>query len=245
MLRPAVAALLLAAAAGAWAGRDAPEQPALAASERWVAPEELFAAAERELAQALRPRGARLEISPPLGGVRGVVVAAGPVDLVARSLTGDTTWSARMSVWVDVRQGGVTRRSVLVPVQVKAWQAGWIALRDLPAGSRLTAEQLRQGDVDVAAGGQAAWQGDLEGQQLRAPVVAGGYLAAQQVVQPPAVSRGERVELLHRMGAVEVLATANALQDADVGQRVQVRLDAAQGAVMARVVAPGRVELVR
>jgi flagella basal body P-ring formation protein FlgA len=97
----------------------------------------------------------------------------------------------------------------------------------------------------VAAGGQAAWQGEPEGQLLRGTVVAGGYLGAQQVVQPPAVSRGEQVELLHRIGAVEVLATASALQDASVGQRVQVRVGAAHGAVMARVVAPGRVELVQ
>jgi flagella basal body P-ring formation protein FlgA len=44
---------------------------------------------------------------------------------------------------------------------------------------------------------------------------------------------------------VEVLAGANALQDGGVGQHVQVRVDASQGAVLARVVAPGRVELMK
>jgi flagella basal body P-ring formation protein FlgA len=53
------------------------------------------------------------------------------------------------------------------------------------------------------------------------------------------------VELLHRIGAVEVLAGASALQDGGVGQHVQVRVDAAQGPVLAKVLAPGRVELLK
>jgi len=245
-------AALLALLPGAAAADHAPHgnaapgtAPALAASEQWVAPAELFAAAEQALKPMLEARGARVVLTMPRDAVRGVVVDAGRVDLAARALPGDFVWASRLAVWVDIRQGGTTRRSVLVPVHVQAWQAGWVAIRDLPAGTRLSQTLLQHGDVDVADGGQPAWQGEPEGQWLRAPVMAGRYLGASQVTPPQAVARGERVELVHRMGVVEVLAAASALQDGEIGQHVQVRVDASQGPVMARVVAPGRVELQR
>ncbi|HEV8690099.1 MAG TPA: flagellar basal body P-ring formation chaperone FlgA [Ideonella sp.] len=242
------------AAAGAWAHGEGPlaspsnplpAPPPMGASERWVGPTELFAAAERALAATLRTRAARIELAMPRDGLHGVVVDAGAIELVARPLASEWAWSPRMAVWVDVRQGGVVRRSVLVPVQVHAWQKGWIAERDLAAGAKLSADLLRADEVDVAAGGQAAWQGEPEGRVLRATVLAGRYLGAQQVTAPRAVTRGERVELVHQLGAVQVLAAANALQDGDQGQHIQVRVDGAQGAVLARVIEPGRVELLK
>ena len=150
-----------------------------------------------------------------------------------------------MTVWVDVRQGSQVRRSVLVPVQVRAWQQAWVAERDLVAGARLSADLLRTDEVDVAAGGQAAWRGEPEGRVLRAGVLAGRYLGQHQVSAPHAVTRGERVELLNQLGAVQVLAAASALQDGDQGQHIQVRVDGAQGAVLARVIETGRVELLK
>ena len=56
--------------------RDEPASgaPALAANERWVAPAEFLAAAERTLKPALQARGARVELSLPRDAVRGMVV---------------------------------------------------------------------------------------------------------------------------------------------------------------------------
>jgi flagella basal body P-ring formation protein FlgA len=224
---------------------DPAAPPALATSEQWISPAELFAAAERALASVLRPLAERVDLSMPRDGLRGVVVDAGPVELVARPLPADGLRSSRQTVWVDVRQGGTSRRSVLVPVQVHAWQNAWVAQRDMAAGTRLSVDLLRKDEVDVAAGGQAAWHGEPEGQVLRSPVLAGRYLGAQQVAVPRAVTRGERVELLHRLGAVQVMSSASALQDGDTGQHIQVRPDSSQGAVLARVIEPGRVELLK
>lgn len=228
-----------------WDAPAAPATPTLSAGERWISPAELFAAAGRALSLVLGQRADRVVLSSPRDGAHGLVVDAGPTELVARPLAADTSWSRRVSVWVDVRQAGVTRRSVLVPVQVQAWQHGWVAQRDMVAGTRLTVDQLREDEVDVAAGGQSAWRGLPDGQVLRVPVLAGHYLGQQQVMVPRAVSRGDRVELIHRLGAVQVLASASALQDGDTGQHIQVRPDSSQAAVLARVVEPGRVELLK
>jgi flagella basal body P-ring formation protein FlgA len=245
-----LAVLMVSAAASATPGPqgvavpgDAP--PLLASNEQWVSPADLFSAAEQALKPVLLARAARVELTMPHDGPRGLVVNTGATELVARPPSTDMAWSARMVVWVDVRQGGTAIRSMLVPVQVHAWQSGWVAVRDLPAGTRLSQTWLQPGEVDVAAGGQPAWQGEPEGQWLRSPVLAGRYLGASQVAAPHAVARGERVELVHKLGAIEVLASASALQDAEIGQHVQVRVEASQGPVLARVTAPGRVELMK
>jgi len=219
--------------------------PPLAPGEQWVSPDMLFDAA----AQAVRQRAGqgpatRLELAMPQEGIRGLVVAGGALQLVAKSLPAERPWSPRLSVWVDVMQKGELRRSVLVPLLVKAWQRGWVARRDLPAGTVLNADQLREDEVDVAAGGSIP-QVEPAGRVLRSMLLAGRYVGALKTVQAKAVQRGDRVELLHRMGAVEVLASAEALQDGEPGEHVQVRLQAAGGAVLARVMSAGKVELIK
>jgi flagella basal body P-ring formation protein FlgA len=59
----------------------------------------------------------------------------------------------------------------------------------------------------------------------------------------PVVARGEWVTLLARHGGIELESPAEALQDGRVGQPVRVRPTGASGSIVARVVAPGRVEI--
>lgn len=217
--------------------------PAVAANERWVSPTELFGVAAAALRPALESRGAKVELAPAEPHGKGIVVNARGAEIVARALPDGVPWGRRMVVWVDVRQAGVTLHSVMVPVSVQAVMPGWLASHDLPSGTRLTSSMLRQADVDVAGNGQAAWHGEPEGLVLRTPLMAGHYLVNGQAAAPYAVERGERVTLAHTLGAVEVVASALALQDGEVGQHVQVRADGAQGPVLGKVVAPGRVEL--
>lgn len=224
---------------------DAADPPPLASSERWISPAELFAAAAGELEISLRQRAKRVESEMPRDGARGLVVDAGPVELTARPLPPGQSLSSRVSIWVDVKQAGVSKRTVLVPVIVHAWQDGLIALRDLPAGTRLDPDHVRPAEVDIAAGGSAAWQGEAAGQLLSTRVLAGHYIGTAQITSPRAVSRGESIQLVHRLGAVEVVANARALQDGDPGQHIQVRPGNAQGPVMARVIEPGMVELMK
>lgn len=218
-------------------------QQALSASEQRIGADELFAAAERSVLAVLEQRASRVELSLPREGLHGVVVAAGAVRLAARPLSPDASWGRRVSVWVDVHVDGAASRSIVVPVQVRAWQTGWVALRDMAVGTRLVADMLRQDEVDVAAGGRYAWQGSPDGQVLRSAVLVGQYLGEHQVMPPRAVARGDQVELVHRLGAVQVVASASALQDGDVGQHIQVRPSSSQAAVLARVIEPGKVEL--
>lgn len=218
---------------------------AVASTERVVDADELHGLASQALERALRGRADRFQFSKPARAMSSTVIDAQGVELVAREVAHATSLSSRMTVWVDVKKGGYARRTLLVPVDVAAYRTGWVAMRDLPVGTRLSAGILREQEVDIAAGGNEAWAGDPEGLVLRSPVLAGHYLAAGQVMAAPAVSRGDVVQVVHRMGAVEVQATASALQDGDPGRNIQVRISANQSPVLARVMAAGQVELIK
>lgn len=216
-----------------------------AAGERWVAPEALHAAAALALTRAWGGQAGRIEIDAARPAPASVVVPPGATTLVARALGSEPRWHPRMSVWVDVMQAGRAVRSVLVPVDVRIHQRAWIALQDLPAGTRLAPEFFVEQEMDVAPSGQLAWQGEPAGPMLRAPVRAGAYLKAGQVGAPMAVARGEHVQLSYREGVLEILAAAQALQEGNPGQHVQIRVDVNKNPILARVVAPGKVELVK
>lgn len=218
---------------------------AVSSTERVIDADELHGLASRALERALRGRADRFQFSKPARVLSSTVVDARGTELVARDIASTVSLSSRMTVWVDVKQAGHAKRTLLVPVDVAAYRTGWVAMRDLPVGTRLSPSILREQEVDIAAGGNEAWSGEPEGLVLRSPVLAGHYLAAGQVVAAPAVSRGDVVQVLHRMGAVEVQATANALQDGDLGKTIQVRISANQPPVLARVMAAGQVELIK
>lgn len=217
----------------------------LSPTQQWIPAEQLHAAAAGALTDALAGRVDRLEVSMPRHGAAGVSVAAGTVRLVARDPGPETVLRPRVALWVDVLVSGVVRTSVLVPLELHAFQSAWVAVQDLPAGTRLSRALLRHEEIDLTLAGASAWRGDPEGQVLRTPIRAGRCVPESQVATAPAVARGDRVVLVHRLGAVEVQARADALQDGDPGQHVQVRVDGAHGAVMARVVEAGKVELYR
>lgn len=199
---------------------------------------DVAAVAVDALASALAGRVHRVELTaglaPPVRRPMGV--------LQARPIPANAAIGRRMAVWVDAVEGGRVVKSTLVPVEVHAYRPGWVAVRDVPAGQRLEPGQVRQAEVDVAVTGRMPWEGQPEGQVLRRSVLAGKYLTDSQVVAALPVHGGERVQLVSRIGEVEVLAQAEALQDGDVGHPIQVRIAAATGPVPARVVGPGRVE---
>ena len=227
-------------------GGSSVEPATTAEADRLVSPVALHEAAAREVRRVLSPRAQRVEIAPPDQGLRGVVVDAGQgeVELVARRLPDDTAARPRLAVWIDVVQGGALRRPVVVPVSLQAWGTGWIPREEIPAGARLQPGMLRQIEVDIARLDSPPWHGQPEGQVLRTPVRAGQVLLQRQVGAAAAVSRGERVDIVHRDRLLEVRMRAVALQDGEAGQIVRVRTQSGTQ-LPARVIGPGVTETLR
>lgn len=201
--------------------------------------------AEHSLHAALAPYVERLEVVADRGPQCEVGDDTSGRSFIVRPGGLVPTWRRRTSLWIDVMDGGQYQKSVLVHLRLAAWHPGWVADRDLAAGTVLDGRWLHEELVDVTVAGKLPWQGALAGRVLRGPAMSGQYLLSDQVIAAPAVMRGQRIEAHHRWGGVEVLAAAQALQDGDVGQHIQVRIDGALGPVLARVTGSERVELLR
>jgi flagella basal body P-ring formation protein FlgA len=222
--------------------RSAPEaQPTFVASQR--AEDLLSRHAVAYLGDWLGRHADRYEVEPDPATMPSFTLPKGSVEVRVRPLPEGTRPSARMPLWLDVFIDGRPERSVLLASRVKAYRQAWTVNADLAAGTRLDPRFLHREEVDVAASGIEPWQGDPASAVLRTRLLRGAALTSANVAAAFAVSRGERVLASSRVGGIEVLAAAQALQDADVGQRIQVRVDAAKGPVLATVLEPGRVEI--
>ena len=197
------------------------------------------------LGEWLGSRADRFDVEADTATLPALNLPAGTIDVRVRPLPDDARPVSRMSLWLDLHIDGRFERSVLVTCRVKAYRMAWTANMDLAAGTRLSPQFLRRAEVDVAALGITPWRGDPAGTVLRTRLLRGDALTARSVAPALAVSRGERVLLSSRVGAVEVLTSAQALQDADVGQRIPVRVDASQGPVLATVREPGFLEIIK
>ena len=233
---------LFALVCGAWiagtaaAGTHAETVPATA----------LTACARVELDRWLQPRSTRHELRPT-AGVRGLVLneVDGRIELVARPLAVDELPTARMTVWIEVRSGSRTLRTVGVPFAVKAFQHAWVAARDL----RLPQANLRDGAliwqaVDAAAVGGPLAGTNLAGLRLRRPLLAGQVLTTRHLEVISAVSPGERATLHTRAGGLSLDTEVQVLRSGQPGDLVTVLAPRAAGPVMAKVLGPGSLEWV-
>lgn len=79
------------------------------------------------------------------------------------------------------------------------------------------------------------------GKEAKRNFAAGSVIFASQVKQPLAVSRGQRVQILARHGAVQISSRGEALENGAIGDQIRIRNLQSERIVYARVEAPGRV----
>jgi flagella basal body P-ring formation protein FlgA len=98
------------------------------------------------------------------------------------------------------------------------------ALRDIPARSLVSAEQLGQQEVTLPAGSEVLCDPVLaSGLATRGSFAPGQRVLLSSLVRPYDVQCGDDVELLLVQGGVQLRAQATALGNAYVGQRLAVR----------------------
>lgn len=204
----------------------------------------LGAAAQQQLRAYLEQgeagRTARIELRLP-GAAPEVQLAQGRVEWRPQPLQGDALPRSRMQVPVDVLVDGVFQRTINVAFQVTAWAPALVATRALPAGATPACDSLALQQVDIALLDSAPAATDcakLQGRLKRA-LPAGTPLAAAWLQRPAAVTQGDNIALRLQQGAIELESRAVALSDGEVGQRIDVRPNAAQQAVRAEIIAPG------
>ncbi|HSV47312.1 MAG TPA: flagella basal body P-ring formation protein FlgA [Ramlibacter sp.] len=173
--------------------------------------------AREALRQWLSPRTTRFH-ADVVSAAPEITVPAGQVELKARPLNGDEPRS-RAVVWVDVAVDGRFVRSVPVTFAVDVYREASVAPRRVEANA-LPAQQPIQAAEPVTQ-------------------------AQANTRAMAAVVRGDWVQVTYRAGAVELEGRAQALQEGQLGQLVQVKTAGAAGSIAARVVDAGRVEAVQ
>lgn len=213
-----------------------------------IAGMQLTAVASESLRAWLDGNSTRAEVIPATVQ-RDIVVPFGQSMLKARPVAAGTQLTSRMVVWVDVWVEDRFVRTVPVGFGVTAWGPAYVASDDMPIGARLQPLAMKVREMELtnhvgavlAPTGAAAASG--EPMQLRRPVAAGKALTRLDIESQPAVTRGEWVALRVRSGSIELESRVEALQNGKVGQTVSVKPSRAGGAILARIVAPGQVEV--
>lgn len=225
-----------------WRWSGAAEVEISAARQR-VAGSEIGAVARAALQHWLAARSERSEIEQS-GSLNDIMAPGGQLSMAARALPEGEPRS-RMQLWVEVRVDEHLMLAVPVSFQVRAYRSAYVARRDMASGSSADASQFERRQVDVAPLAGAALPVSPQGQdwRTRRPVRRGDVLLARQVEAAPVVQRGQSATLRAQAGILTIESVVEVLQDGYAGQLVKVKGAGATGAVMARVAAPGLLEM--
>lgn len=120
-----------------------------------------------------------------------------------------------------------------------------VPLRAMAPGSLLRPEDFEFRAFPAAALGRFAvteLQG-LSGYEVRRLLPAGRVVQSQSLQAPRAASRGEKIELVFRDGALQLSAPARALEDAAEGETLRVQNLRSGKTVMAVALGNGRAEV--
>jgi flagella basal body P-ring formation protein FlgA len=177
---------------------------------------------------------------------RDLDLPAGKQELRVRPLPVGSAVTARQRVWVDVFVDGAFSRAVPVDFAVAAYGPSWITPAGVARGASVSAGSFEAREINLAQIPAGAVPLQLAAEttvRARRTLAAGGAVTGHDVELLPAVARGEPVVLVSRDRGIELELQAEALQDGHVGQVVRVRARGLVQAVLAQVVAPGRVRI--
>jgi flagellar basal body P-ring formation protein FlgA len=152
------------------------------------------------------------------------------------------TGTAAMTAKVSCAEPGWT---IYVPIRLHAWVDAVVAATNLAPDTRLTAEQLSRGRVDLfsAAGGVVTEPQRAEGRILRVGVMAGAPILASFLAAPVVIRRGDKVLLTLRDPTMVIRASVLALEDGRIGDRIAVQNVESEKVLHATVTGDGSVEI--
>ncbi|KQV92879.1 flagellar basal body P-ring formation chaperone FlgA [Rhizobacter sp. Root1221] len=213
-------------------------------ASQWVPADEVCRAAQSALTDWLGTSRGTAQVSP-VCGTAAWAVPPGRIELKAHAMAEGQPVERRMQLPVDIWADGVFARSVPVTLRVRWIGPAWVARRDVRAQQRIDGDALVLQETELAGLSSAPLAADqsTSGLRLRRPLLAGQVLTSAHVEPEPRVSRGQRVRLLSRSGAITLETTAEALQDGQPGQQVLVRVPSASAPVSAWVIGLNQVEL--
>ncbi|MEO9000574.1 MAG: flagellar basal body P-ring formation chaperone FlgA [Rhodanobacter sp.] len=197
----------------------------------------LRAAAEQGVRDHFTRPGSRIEISSePLDLRLQLAACAQPLRAV---ITDQTQVRSRMAVPVQCPQAGGW--TVRVPVRLKVFRDVLVSSRALLRGDGINAADVHVEERDTATLGYGYLENlqQVAGRSLSRAVTQGTVLSPGTLGGRRMVRAGDHVQVLARLGGIEVRADGVALGSGDNGARVRVRNASSGRVVDAMVSAPG------
>jgi flagellar basal body P-ring formation protein FlgA len=142
---------------------------------------------------------------------------------------------------VGVRCTEGTHWQVFLGAEVRLHAAVWVASRPLPAGSQVSATDLRQETVDITTFSSAVVMQPEQalGKTLSRPVAAGLPLRLDALKSADTLAAGDAVRVDCVGPGFKVSSDGKAVGSANPGQSVQVRMPSGQ--ILSGIVKPGKV----
>jgi len=151
-----------------------------------------------------------------------------------------------VEVELGAMAGGRSWPSVRLRLPRRHTTLAAVATRDLPSGHVLESADLRLQEIEVRGTGATVVAPDaLLGTRLVRGVRAGEPVRQRAAVATPVVQRGSMVDALWKVGALQVVVTARALQDGREGETVRVLNESSKTTLMGVVLDAHRVEIRR
>ncbi|MFZ5901974.1 MAG: flagellar basal body P-ring formation chaperone FlgA [Chloroflexota bacterium] len=150
------------------------------------------------------------------------------------------------SLTVGVRCEGSSPWKIYVSARIKVFRPVVIANRPLPKGSpvNLTDVELQERDVTRLTDGFFTDPHALAGMLAKRPLASGEILSTSNLQAPTLVNKGDKVRIVARPGAFEVIMMGEAMRDGGLRDRIPVRNLSSGRVVEAIISGAGEVEIV-
>lgn len=151
--------------------------------------------------------------------------------------TGGRLWG-RSAIGLRCTDGATW--SVMVPVVVTAWGRAVVAAAPMPAGTVVSTQDLREGEIELTREGMGVARDAqaLVGRTLTRAVMPGQAVRVDMVRATPVVQAGDPVRLRIAGTGFVVMSSGQAMNTASDGQTVRVRTEL--GKVLTGVAREGR-----
>lgn len=135
--------------------------------------------------------------------------------------------------------------TIYVPVRLHAWVDAVVAAANLAPNTRIVADQLSRGRVDMFSsnGGLVTDPNQAEGKILRIGLLAGAPLQLPFLELPILVHRGQKVLVTLLDDTMTIKATALALEDGRAGESITVENPDSKKPMRATVAEDGTVQI--
>lgn len=178
-----------------------------------------------------------------VGEYRDLKLPQGELNIIPRLQKKDLSIRKRMNIWLDVHIDNELYRSILIWFSVEAYDNAWVVKRDLPGGYVIdeTVLRMQPANLTESKGRVLPVTAPLSGMRLRSAIKLGRVLTEELLEPLPPVFSGQRVQVGASVGDIQLTTFALALEDGEMGEKIQVKKLGSDEKYLVSVIGNGRV----